>query len=410
MKKGFTLVEIIIVIALCTTISIGVTLGVININNKQNNNKLNDMSEDIYTAVHLLVETNEEIKSQLYNSKNGVVIPLKKLETEGLVDFNGINIEGQQVLTMLASETESEKCNGSLYDIGTWTVNQDDVIYICGDAKGSDGGIREIKKELILDSFLSNKYVASGASPNNYVLFDVDTDDSEGAYFPLEDQDLWRIFSIDVDGTIKLVYNRPVPSNNNVFVLSSCRSGYCKVKSGLRLIEATITDETDLVYYKFKNNEGWMYGEVSANDNYIKKTALLNNIKNKSYIEESVFEAVGNFERTNSLLSILSVDEVVLTISNGLSWLPSDIIIGYTYYGLGGSEVKIYDGGGTSRPRSYSQAEIYDGYDYRSLNCYNFLPAIVMKSDVKIEYNTECDSGKVQGSKDCPYKLSCSSC
>lgn len=86
--------------------SIGI-IGILNVKEKKNLSKLNHFTKDIYEAANLFVETNEEIKKEMYSSKNAVAISLEKLESEGLLDFADIDIDGHYVLTFLGSDVPS---------------------------------------------------------------------------------------------------------------------------------------------------------------------------------------------------------------------------------------------------------------------------------------------------------------
>lgn len=414
MKKGFTLVEIIISIGLILLIGTGVTVGIIITNNKNNLNKLDEMSAEIYTAVQLLIETDESIKQQLYNNKNGVVVPLKKLQSEGLVDFKDIDIDDHHVLTMLASNNELEKCSGSLYNIGTWTVSDDDVIYICADNNANEN----IKQQLIND----NPYVARGEKPNNYVIFDVITDTSRPVYFPEEDQDLWRIYTMDENNGIKLVYNRVIGTDNsklfhlntglsdgsNTYYLFKSPTGYTSNRS------------------RFSSNTAWTRVEIESADNALKKQHLKFAFSHSwSWIEEKEWFIQYNYyfhsgvtgltgSPITSKIGTINNEEYEDTISNGKTWLPLNIILGIDYESnscTSNQGVVIKDSPyGLKSYCSTNTIKVNGSTILTTFNGADFLPSIVLKKEVKLEKNTSCPANTVQGSKECPYRLSCSSC
>lgn len=365
MKKGFTLVEIILSIALIVVVGVSSTVGVIVVRNN-NIKKLDAMSEEIYTAVHLLIETDEETKSQLYESKNGVIIPLSKLESEGLVDFEGINIEDEYVLTMLGNNLESEACSGSLYDIGTWTKSSDDIIYICGDASKSGN----IKDTLIENS---NTYVAKGADPNNWVVFPVISDETQITYFPNNsEKDLWRILWIDENDNIKLVYN-----------------------------DAIASDFTSL-FNDFDGTTEKLY-EYITNYNYIKTSKFFHTYQYKHYGVHGTqvsFDYYGIALDLNEAilqnLGSITYNEFYSTITPSTieTWLPKNIVIGTLETGNVKMLVSIDDDYSYTFPNSSTSSIV-------------LLPTITLKSEVQLEKNTDCPANSIQGSKDCPYKLSC---
>ena len=93
MKKGFSLVEIIISISLILVIGMCAFIG---FNVIQKNNKiktLESMNDQILSAANLYIETNTEIKDKLFTSANGLKIPLTTLENAGLVDFQKLDID-----------------------------------------------------------------------------------------------------------------------------------------------------------------------------------------------------------------------------------------------------------------------------------------------------------------------------
>lgn len=89
-KSGFTLIEIIICISLLALIGVGCFIGIRIANNKIKINNLERMQEKIMNAVDVYIESNENVKMQLYENNNGVVIPLNTLQNEGIIDFDGI--------------------------------------------------------------------------------------------------------------------------------------------------------------------------------------------------------------------------------------------------------------------------------------------------------------------------------
>ena len=88
-NKGFTLIEKIICIAILAIV--GVTGIVITLNDKKNNNLL-DYMDIILNASNVYLETNKEVKEQLYNEKNAVYIPLRALVNEGLLDLSNTKV------------------------------------------------------------------------------------------------------------------------------------------------------------------------------------------------------------------------------------------------------------------------------------------------------------------------------
>ena len=204
MKKGFTLVEIILSIALITIIGIS---GFFMYKTDKKEKTLEKMKEDIYRAVNVLIETDGETKKQLYNSKNGAIIPLAKLESEGLIDFNGLDIKDEYVLSMLGSEEESEKCSGTLYNIGSWTKAKDDVIYICGSENLSpevkdyiDKKVDEINgtSDVLKEAIINNAKKADGTTARSVIdLNNIITTETINTLSKINDEYVFKRNTID---------------------------------------------------------------------------------------------------------------------------------------------------------------------------------------------------------------------
>jgi len=131
MKRGFTIVEIIISIGLIVLIG---TISLVSFNIAKKNAKirsLDNMSEKIYTAANVYIETNSELKDELYKNKNGLKIPLTTLENSGLIDFQDIDLtEEDYVVTMLGSSNPGDDHCAETYTAKSWSI-KDEVIYIC---------------------------------------------------------------------------------------------------------------------------------------------------------------------------------------------------------------------------------------------------------------------------------------
>ena len=107
----------------------------------------------------------------------------------------------------------------------------------------------------------------------------------------------------------------------------------------------------------------------------------------------------------------INSDELLSTLSGGNTWLPLNIVFGLegnlfsassdVAYAAGFAGISL---GGGSKISSFLSI----GYTYMS--SYDFLPAVVLDKKVKLVNNTSCASGAILGSKECPYKLECSSC
>lgn len=235
-KRGFTLIEIIICIALIAIIGTTMTFVVINSNkNKQikileNNNKILENALEVY------LENHEEIQTNLENNAKGAVVTLEVLKNEGLIDekqFKGIELKKNYFFlsySMLDNKPNTD-CDNNVIPLSivkSWNVDTDKVVYICprtdsgsgGSTSSGENSTSDENKSSIINQFgNSGYYIAKGSNPNNWVKFEVTAGNSNTdlAYFPNdEDKNLWRIVSIDENGGIKLVYNKDVKSNNQL--------------------------------------------------------------------------------------------------------------------------------------------------------------------------------------------------
>lgn len=92
-KKGFTLVEITVVIAIVAFISTASIITFNQITDKVNNNELEDLITQIELSTDVYFNVHTEYITQLYESDESDVIctRLYKLQQDGLIDMNLIN-------------------------------------------------------------------------------------------------------------------------------------------------------------------------------------------------------------------------------------------------------------------------------------------------------------------------------
>ena len=196
-KKGFTLVEIIVVIALIAFIGTISFFGIRLVSKNIKVSKLEQIEDKIFEAVSVYIETNKEAKTNLYNSKNGIYVPLNVLQNEGLIDFQDIKInKNDYVLTMLGSPNKGSECIDTT-TIGSWD-DGNKTIYLCATASGTTniqmvGGqadnISKIERERYYFIPRTSDFSAREGvgQPPNYVKYNdngpyrilyIDTDDS----------------------------------------------------------------------------------------------------------------------------------------------------------------------------------------------------------------------------------------
>ncbi len=229
-KRGFTLIEIIICIALIAIISTTMTFVVIKSNKNKQIKTLENNNKILENALEVYLENHEEIQTNLENNAKGAIVTLEVLKNEGLIDekqFKGVELKKNYFFlsySMLDTK-ENTDCDNNVIPLSivkNWNVDTDKVVYICPrtDSGTSDTSSSDTNKSSVINQYgNSGYYIAKGSNPNNWVKFEVTAGNSNTdlAYFPNdEDKDLWRIVSIDENGGIKLVYNKDVKSNNQL--------------------------------------------------------------------------------------------------------------------------------------------------------------------------------------------------
>lgn len=84
-KKGFTLIEIIIVIALLSVIGVGSTVVILKVRDKHEVDTLVENQDKFQNALDIYLSNHEEVVNNIKNNANGAVISLEVLKNEGLI-------------------------------------------------------------------------------------------------------------------------------------------------------------------------------------------------------------------------------------------------------------------------------------------------------------------------------------
>ena len=200
-KKGFTLIEIIVCIALITVIGVSSFFGVRLISKNIKISKLEQLSDRIIQAAEIYIETNKEAYNQLYKNKNSVVIPLNTLVDEGFLDLSATTLEDndikdEYVVTSLSKEQSSGECI-DLKTIPSWN-NSAESIYLCTDKNGNSN-LSIVNQNDVgnLNYVHKQPYYFRGENVYNYAKLGTET---------------YQILYIDIDDNIVL-YNRDVTEN-----------------------------------------------------------------------------------------------------------------------------------------------------------------------------------------------------
>lgn len=362
MKKGWTIIELIISTSLILLIGV-VSLVSFNLVKKQEvTNDLASRSEEILTAANLYIETTPEVKNKLYSSKNGVVIPLSVLESKGLVDFEGVNIDEQYVITMLGSEIPGEECVSS-YTLKSWEFPNDKIIYIC---------TNETKE----NSIKQEDKVFRGSNPDNYVKV------INGEY-----ESIWRIVEI-INGDIKLIgaEDKLLCNTDEVFNDSITSSNYA-----LNYNNVVGNDSFTLDYIS---------KEILKNNNYvIQKTDGTNgsNIPIVDYYSYSAYFAMIDY------LSMLNTNAsdgnwIYTLLRNFRNTKSYNISIGYADEGYVNSLGCLTSTDDISTSTNQCQSPRY------------FAPFITLADCVELIKDETCSNTYETGSETCPYLLNTTKC
>lgn len=209
-KKGFTLVEIVVCISLLAIIGVGSFVGIRLVDKHIKITKLQQMSDKILQAANVYLETDKEANKELYTNKNGVIIPVRKLVNEGLIDVGNINLNDKTdyVIALLGSEDSNSKCTG-VYTATEWDLGSGKTIYICTDSKGNSNLATIDPTKYGNKTYVSNEpYYFKGLDPNNWV-------EIEGLSCSSNNNS--RIVYVDIDNSIVIAVQdtRGCNLNNN---------------------------------------------------------------------------------------------------------------------------------------------------------------------------------------------------
>lgn len=430
-NKGYTIIEIISSLVIITLIGIISTMVVLK---DKKSKDLSEIEKKIYNATSVYIDTNSEVKKQLYSNKNIIYTPLSVLQKEGLINLKDMHLDDDDyVITYLGNDKENDGCI-SAETFGSWTdTKKNKTIYICTNVNVNDlytklndlsNRITELEndmnklknkdttqsKKYEFRQLGGGKYTFTGTNPNNYVLFDVNSNHNSLAYFQ---NNLWRIVSINKDDTITLITSLPALSNNNLVYNTNRESdGYYKI------IESSqcIGDK----YYLYDSLDGWTGCEIDVSETMdgSKKQALYNSIIHKNYILQrnyllyyytSTFrESDLRIQEPKKSLFIGNLTQSQIEDSKNndefTSYLYNDkMLIGYGFL-----QWNEYYYNYILKEKSFEWDRHSKGnYGRYYLRTGKYYPVITLKSDVDLIENNEC---KNSGRKECPYKLQCTNC
>lgn len=287
-KKGFTLIEIIVCISLITIIGVSTTFIIIKSNAKKEQKLLNRYASTFDNALEVYLSNHQEITDNIDNYANAAAITLEVLKNDGLIEDDlGINYKENYYLLSNAQllskdETLDVECDNddvnvvSIEIFKNWDLKEVDgskVIYVCPKNTGSDNSNSNNDTKELEDriSKLETIIQRMNFNDNNFVIFDVETDNSKIAYFPenasnneTEDyNDIWRIVTNSSNSSnYTLMYNQNISTNY--------KSLFPKV-SDIEEYDSDLLIDTSTQKHKY---------------NYATSYA---NCKNESYINDKVY-------------------------------------------------------------------------------------------------------------------------
>lgn len=309
-------------------------------------------------------------------------------------------MENDYVVALLSQESD---CT-DITKIDSWDLT-DGTLNIC--LKGSSNN-QSVKNNLISNG----SYIARGTNPNNWVYFPVISKTSDKVYFPNDDeQNLWRIVSINEEGQIKLAYNKTVKVN------------VAKKYSYLEFTSNTYTWDNKLYtqrkgypdeYYLLSSSDNWMGSEIVVDTG--NKELLYNNIVNKDMIKESSYACTYRYDPSSGFnllsfsvcslkLGTVSIREVEDSYLQDGTFLAMNIAFGKN--NKGSYYTMLYNGYTDVNDDTWYIANT-DGKKFYTFTGGPYLPAVILNSDVELVKDTSCS--EKSGSKNCPYKLECKNC
>ena len=149
MKKGFTIIEIIISISLVLIVGVFATFFILN--NKKNN-ELEKVTKEILEAANAYVKIEKDNNGNTYANKivsgaKGVKVPLTNLVNSGYIkeelankvyDLNDKLEDNQDYYVMFVEDTSNYCDDVSYITISSW-MDKGDNIYLCDNKDKGDG-------------------------------------------------------------------------------------------------------------------------------------------------------------------------------------------------------------------------------------------------------------------------------
>ena len=305
-KRGFTLIEIIVSIAIIALIGVGSFVGVSYINNQIVISRLNQITDKALNAAQVYIETNDIAYNEVYNNKSAAIIPLKTLVNEGLLNVDNTKLDDQDmeknyVIQYLGGGgAGGSNCTDLSTIITSW--NSTTPIYICNDGASGGINIKTIDKSEYNNRMhgSSEPYYFRGSLVSNYAKID-------------GNNTLYRIVGINTDDGIELYYggyNHNFNLNSNQFYAGSIKTtSYTQTRNGTKVaanaVKISLVGCTNgvLIVGTSSLQYGDYYAEVSDQSNILKKTSICESNNSSSAASVSISSGSGAIFSDISLFS-----------------------------------------------------------------------------------------------------------
>lgn len=293
MKKGFTIIEIIISVSLIVVITVGSFVGIRLVDKKILVDKLNQITDKATLAAQVYIETNKSVSNQLYQNKNGVSLPLQLLVNEGLLSLDGTklnneDIKNQYVITFLGKTGESGTDNCEQIT-STTSWGNDKEIYLCMNSDGSSNlATIDPTKYSNKTNVANEPYYFTGFYPHNYVKYNDANKLQCNLYRRYNNHFIknltlgdFKILYVDRDDTITLVAKDNDNSNSSYYI--KCSFEDKDIDFGVRQGDV-INTITNYNSTELASKESWLgyLGGETPRFNYNIKLRLPNSCKIKS--------------------------------------------------------------------------------------------------------------------------------
>ena len=373
-KRGYTLIEVIVAIAIISLIS---TISIVLFQNNNNNkDELTEVNNRILEAakVYIAVEKDEYGNSYEYginNGAKGLYLTVNTLVEKGYIDNNDLktlekNYNDSNDYTIFISNSvkqqDDNECKNNGFNFTLSWDNNNNTIYLCpynlntiNDNNTVENiilkGLREFYKTNGASGIQIEKYKNStndytyyylGNEENNYFKYGKDKDGNDI---------IWRIVRFTKDNTIRLITNDGYPVYDyifkNAFVSSdySCITSFLdhhtsnpKEKQGMYLYGCTNSKicDTNFGYnsscfnFKFKNNT-YTYDEHFVNTDFPKQNNIDNSDANIIFIKNSLEKIIENKFQINNLIKTEDCSEKEDELKCSKSNATQDLLSKYEF-------------------------------------------------------------------------------